>query len=86
MSGRQLANTPSRARIIRKTSVWAPAYSLVWSPHVPQRAQRIVLPQLNDRQALGLRIMLVVRPPASSARWRRVSRPRSAITSMGRQP
>ena len=55
--------------------------------HVPQRAQRIVLPQLHDGIGpLGAGVCGLVRPTGFIGPKRSVSRPRSAITSMGRQP
>ena len=56
------------------------------SDHVPQRAKRIVLPQLHDGMGLHAGAVRIGeadrlhRPVAS------VSRPRSAMTSIGRQP
>ena len=53
--------------------------------HVPQRAQRIVLAQLHHR--IGPRpVRGSVRPTGFIGPKRSVSRPRAAITSIGRQP
>ncbi len=54
--------------------------------HVEQRAQRIVLAQLHDGMGLDRGSRGLVRPTGFIGPWRRVSRPRSAITSIGRQP
>jgi hypothetical protein len=54
--------------------------------HVEQRAEAIVLAQLNDGVGLDVRRMGLVRPNGFIGPWRKVSRPRSAITSIGRQP
>ncbi len=54
--------------------------------HVPQRAERIVLPQLDDRVGPLARLVRIGKPTGFIGPKRSVSRPRSAITSMGRQP
>ena len=54
--------------------------------HVEQGAEPVVLAQLDDGVGLGPRPCGLVRPNGFIGPWRRVSRPRSAITSIGRQP
>ena len=54
--------------------------------HVEQRAELVVLAQLHDRVGLHVGSCGLVRPTGFIGPWRRVSRPRSAITSIGRQP
>ena len=75
-----------RPGIMRKTSVWAPCFSLVWKPtmfhSVPSALSwRSWTTAWALSPACGL-----VRPTGFIGPWRRVSRPRSAITSIGRQP
>ena len=68
-------------------SACAPYFSLVWKPTMfNKRAQRIVLAQLHDRVGLPVGACGLVRPTGFIGPWRKVSRPRSAITSIGRQP
>ena len=55
--------------------------------HVEQRAERVVLAQLHDRVGLlGPGWCGFVSPTGFIGPCRSVSRPRSAITSIGRQP
>ena len=55
--------------------------------HVEQRAELVVLAQLHDGVGLARRAARgLVRPNGFIGPWRSVSRPRSAITSIGRQP
>ena len=54
--------------------------------HVPQRAERIVLAELHDGVGPTPGRCGLVRPTGFIGPKRSVSGPRSAITSMGRQP
>jgi hypothetical protein len=54
--------------------------------HVVERAERVVLAQLDDGVGLDGPVRGLVRPTGFIGPWRSVSRPRSAITSIGRQP
>ena len=54
--------------------------------HVEQRAELVVLAQLHDGVGLDVGSCGLVRPNGFIGPWRSVSRPRSAITSIGRQP
>ena len=54
--------------------------------HVEQRAELVVLAKLHDRIGLDCGSCGLVRPNGFIGPWRSVSRPRSAITSIGRQP
>ena len=54
--------------------------------HVEQRAELVVLAQLHHRVGLFRGRRGSVRPNGFIGPWRSVSRPRSAITSIGRQP
>jgi hypothetical protein len=54
--------------------------------HVVERAELVVLAQLHDGIGLHRRSCGLVRPTGFIGPWRSVSRPRSAITSIGRQP
>jgi len=54
--------------------------------HVPEGAQRIVLAQLRHGVVALAGTVRFVRPTGFIGPKRSVSRPRSAITSMGRQP
>ena len=54
--------------------------------HVEQGAELVVLAQLHDGVGLHRGACGLVRPNGFIGPWRSVSRPRSAITSIGRQP
>ena len=55
--------------------------------HVVERAERVVLAELDDGIGLVRRLVRgLVSPTGFIGPWRSVSRPRSAITSIGRQP
>ena len=54
--------------------------------HVEERAERVVLPELHDGIGFYVGLCGLVRPNGFIGPCRSVSGPRSAITSIGRQP
>ncbi len=73
--------------MVRKMSLCAPCFSLVWKPTMFHSVpSALSWRSWTTAQAFSCGLCSLVRPTGFIGPWRRVSRPRSAITSMGRQP